>query len=139
MKKFVIITALIALAVVSSCKTTKEMPAEILTTTTWQLSSLNGNSINVGSYSRNLPYLTFTTDNKVKGSSGCNSFSGSYNLNDTGGMNISRVMATKMFCEGVNETAFFDALSKVNMSKTESEKLTLMNGVEEVMVFVPKQ
>jgi len=139
MKKFVILIIVIAISVFTSCSTTKAMPVEILTTTTWQLAEINGNGINVDSYKRGIPSITFTTDNKVTGNSGCNNFSGSYNLNDVGGMTISRVIATKMFCDGVNESEFFNALDKVTMSKTTKDKLTLMNGVEEVIVFVPKQ
>lgn len=115
------------------------MPAELLTGTSWQLSELNGNAVDASAYSRNLPYITFATDNKVTGNSGCNSFGGSYNLNDAGGMNISQVMATKMFCEGVNESDFFNTLDKVTMSKAKKDKLILMNGVDEIMVFVPKK
>jgi len=115
------------------------MPAELLTASTWQLSEMNGKSIDATGYSRGLPEVSFTTDNKVSGNSGCNGFSGSYNLNDTGGMNISRVMATKMYCDGVNEGDFFAALEKVTMSKAEKDKLTLFTGTDEILVFVPKK
>jgi heat shock protein HslJ len=115
------------------------MPAENLVGKTWQLSSINGKAVNAPASGRELPYITFTTDNKAMGNSGCNNFSGSYNLNDEGGLNISQVMATKMFCEGVDEGGFFDALDKVTMSKVEKDKLTLMDGTAEVLVFVSKQ
>lgn len=115
------------------------MPAQIITGTSWQVTELNGITIDPNSYQRQAPYITFNTANKISGSSGCNGFSGSYNLNDEGGMNISQIAATKMFCEGVDEKGFFDALNKVTMTKAETEKLTLMNGVDVVMVLVPKK
>jgi heat shock protein HslJ len=140
MRTYAIASLLILFTALMSCGNTKStMPAENLVGKTWQLSSINGKAVNAPASGRELPYITFTTDNKAMGNSGCNNFSGSYNLNDEGGLNISQVMATKMFCEGVDEGGFFDALDKVTMSKVEKDKLTLMDGTAEVLVFVSKQ
>lgn len=128
------VTAIIA----TSCGSTKEVePTAILTGKTWQLSSINGNAVNASAF-REIPYVSFTADNKIAGKGGCNSFSGSYNLNDEGGINISQIASTKMACDGVNENDFFMTLEKANMTKIDPDKLTLMNGVDEIMVFVPK-
>ena len=140
MKHYIIFSIFfIALSVVS-CKTGKAtMPAEILTGTTWELSSLYGKDLTPEIYSRGLPYITFGTDNRITGNSGCNTFGGSYNLNDEGGMNVSQVMATKMYCEGIDEISFFEALDKITVSKARKDKLVLMNGADAIMVFVPKK
>lgn len=140
MRTYVIASLLILFTTLMSCGNAKStMPAEMLVGKTWQLTSMNGKTVSAPASGRGLPHITFTTDNKAMGNSGCNNFSGSYNLNDEGGLNISQVMATKMFCEGVNEGGFFDALDKVTTSKVEKDKLTLMNGTAEILVFVPKQ
>ena len=126
--------------VLASCGSTQgTTSAAMLTANTWELSEINGTAVSASNYSRGLPNVTFTTDNKITGNGGCNGFSGSYNLNDEGGMNISQVMATKMFCEGANEGDFFAALDKVTMTKIDKDKLILMNGVDEVLVFIPKK
>lgn len=130
----------IAFGILTSCKTSQaSIPADILTATTWQLTHIDGKPLEASAYSREIPYINFTTDNKVTGNSGCNGFSGSYNLNDMGGMNISRVAATKMYCEGVKEGEFFEMLERVTMSKARKDKLMLFGGTKEVLTFVPKQ
>ena len=108
MKRFTIISIFTVLFALGSCRTSQSnMPAQLLTGTSWQVTELNGVAINPESYKRQAPYITFDGSNRISGSSGCNGFSGSYNLNDEGGMNVSQVAATKMFCEGVDEKGFF--------------------------------
>lgn len=125
--------------IAASCGSTKEVePTAILTGQTWQLSSINGTAVDASAY-REVPYVTFTADNKIAGKGGCNGFGGSYNLNDEGGINISQIVSTKMDCDGVNENDFFMTLEKANMTKIDPDKLVLMNGVDEIMVFVPKK
>ncbi|OYQ37233.1 hypothetical protein CHU92_08560 [Flavobacterium cyanobacteriorum] len=132
---FIAITVLIALA----CGSTKEVdPRAILTGSTWELSAINGNPANPSAFSRGLPYVTFTADNKMMGKGGCNRFSGPYNLNTEGGINMGPLTSTKMACEGVNENEFFAALEKAKIAKIDTGKLTLLNGVTEVLVFVPR-
>jgi heat shock protein HslJ len=136
MKRVIYIFAIAFAAL--SCGSTKEVePLAILTGSTWQLSTINGTSVDASAY-RTLPFINFTTDNKVMGNGGCNSFSGSYNLNDEGGINLSQLVSTKMACEGVNEAEFITTLEKANMTKIDPDKLTLLTGVDEVLVFVPK-
>lgn len=120
----------------ASCGTAKDANSEeILTGTTWELSSLNGTKIKASDYNREVPYINFSQDNKVSGNSGCNGFSGTYNLNDKGGINIGQVVATKMFCEGVKENEFMKAIDESDMTKIDTDKLILMKGVDETMVF----
>lgn len=124
----------------ASCGSAKEAdPIAILTSKNWQLQSINGSAVDASQYSRGLPDATFSSDNKIMGSGGCNSYSGSYNLNDEMGVNISQIISTKMACDAMaGETAYFDALNKVNMAKIDADKLILMRDVTEVLVFVPK-
>jgi heat shock protein HslJ len=127
-------------AMATSCGSTKEVePVTVLTANVWELSAINGTAVDAGAYPNGLPTAEFTKDNKITGKGGCNNYGGSYNLNDEGGMNISQVISTKMFCDGVAEADFFAALEKINMTKIDPDKLTLMTGVDEVLVFVPKK
>lgn len=128
-------------AAVVSCGSTKEVdPIAIITSTNWELKSINGKNAAEAGFAQGVPTITFTTANKVMGKGGCNSYSGSYNLNDEGGVNFSQVASTKMACENMaGETEFFATLDKANMTKIDADKLTLMNGLDEIMVFVPKK
>lgn len=132
--------AILLLCVLASCGSTKEAdPIALLTSKNWELQSLNGNAANASQYGRGLPTVTFSADNKIMGNGGCNGFSGSYNVNDEMGMNVSQIVSTKMACEGGNgESEFFATLEKANMVKVDADKLTLMNGVDELMVLVPR-
>lgn len=139
MKNLARLTA-IALIALTGCRTTQAtMPAELLVGTTWELAEINGKPVSVSSSDRPRAFINFSADNTVAGNSGCNTFGGSYNLNDEGGMNISQVMSTKMFCEGIDEQGFFGNLEKVTMSKAQKDRLVLYNGVDKVLVFVPKK
>lgn len=139
-KLFISLSLTILTLAVSSCGSTKETdPIALITGTSWQLSSINGQAPVASQYARGLPYINFTADNKVNGNGGCNGFSGAYNLNQEGGINISQVVSTKMACEGNGENDFFNALTKVNMTKIDDNKLVLLSGIDEILVFIPNQ
>jgi heat shock protein HslJ len=122
------------------CSSTKTgNPKKLITAISWELSSINGNEANASNYSRGLPDATFTTDDKLSGNGGCNRFSGSYTYDDKGNLTIGRLMSTKMYCAGDGEGEFMKALGAANMAKIENDKLTLLNGTQELMVFVPKK
>lgn len=139
-KTFLSYGAVMLTAITLSCSSVKsQQPGMVLTANTWELSSLNGKDATTSEFSRGLPYINFSTDNKITGNGGCNGFSGLYNASEEGDINISKVMSTKMYCEGVSESEFMQALNTVNITKVEADKLTLMEGVKPVMVFIPKK
>jgi len=123
-----------------SCNSTKEastsLPIDMLTATNWQVTEINGKAINKADFGNGAPTAMFTTDNKITGKGGCNGYGGSYNLNDEGGINISQLMSTKMYCENAKgETTYMQVLETVDAAKVEKDKLTLMKGVDAVLVF----
>lgn len=140
MKKIIVIFSIAATIGFTGCRSAKTtQPMDLLTQTAWELSSINGKKVDAASLPNGVPTATFDKEHKISGNSSCNGYGGSYNLNDEGGMNISQIMATKMYCEGSIENEYFKAIEKVNMAKVEKDKLTLMEGVDERLVFVPKK
>ncbi|MEL1245867.1 META domain-containing protein [Flavobacterium sp. DGU11] len=140
MKRFVLFFSITAAIALTGCRSAKAtQPMDLLTGTVWELSSINGQKVDAGSNRNGLPTASFNTELKISGNGGCNTYSGSYNLNENEGINISQVMSTKMFCEGSIENEYFKELGKVNMAKIDKDKLTLMEGVDERLVFVPKK
>jgi heat shock protein HslJ len=142
MNKFLTALGISALLLTASCKTTKDTTAspaiDMLTNTNWQLTELNGKALDAADFGNGAPTATFGTDHKVTGKGGCNGYGGSYNLNNEGGINVSQVVSTKMWCENAKgETAYFQALESVTSAKVEKDKLTLMKGVDPVLVFKP--
>jgi heat shock protein HslJ len=127
---------------ITSCKTAKDatssLPVDMLTATTWQLIEINGKQVLPADFGNGFPTAAFSVDHKISGKGGCNGYGGSYNLNNEGGMNISQLMATKMWCENAQgENVYFKALEGVNAAKVEKNKLTLMKDVQAVLVFEP--
>ncbi len=139
MKKSIAIFSIAVLAL-TGCGGAKSIHStDMITGTVWELSSINGKKVDAASLPNGAPTATFDKEHKISGNSSCNGYGGSYNLNDEGGMNISEIMATKMYCEGSIETEYFKVLEKINAAKVDKNKLTLMEGVDERLVFVPKK
>lgn len=136
MKKLLPLFAIVAL-IITSCRSTDTASSNaLLTAGNWQLESINGKKADAAEFKNGLPTANFAIDNKITGNAGCNTYGGSYNLNDEGGINVSQVFSTKMFCDGVTgEAKYLDALGKVNVAKIDKDKLVLLTDVEEVLVF----
>jgi heat shock protein HslJ len=104
--------------------------------TSWQLLQLGPN----GALSENLPTLTFSTDGKVSGSGGCNTFTSS--ATETGmHIKFGAIAATKKACsEQVNaqEAAYFKALEKAQTFENRATSLLInTKAFNEPLSFVP--
>lgn len=135
------LSAAFILVLTASCGSTKstDESVNLLTDINWQLKTIEGKDAVASNYNSGLPEATFTVDNKISGNSGCNRYSGSYNLNEEGGINMSEFISTKMFCPGNGEAEYLKALNTVNVAKVEKDKLVLYDGVKEILVFTPKK
>nr|WP_322623515.1 META domain-containing protein [uncultured Flavobacterium sp.] len=135
-KLFTILFVGITAVLISSCKSAHASgDSEYLTEGNWVLETINGKPASEVGFANELPNAIFTTDLKINGKNGCNSYGGVYNLNVEGGMNISKVFSTKMACPGNGEKDYMDALNSVNMAKINKDKLILLKDVKEVLVF----
>jgi len=140
MKRIVFFLSIISAIGISGCSSTKSIHGvDLITDRVWELSSINGKKVDPATQRNGLPTASFDKEHKISGNGGCNQYSGSYNLNDEGGINVSQVISTKMFCEGSIENEYFKVLEKINTAKVDKNKLTLMEGVDERLVFVPKK
>lgn len=141
MKKLMVTLGLMVFAVViTGCSSTKGRNAKnLLTSTVWELSTINGSAINTADYDRGIPDATFGKDGRLNGGSGCNRYGGSYTLEDNGKLILGEMMSTKMFCPGKGEDTYLKALHEANIAIVEKNKLVLLNGTKEVLVFVPKK
>lgn len=91
-------------------------------------------------YKIQMPYLNFVDHEKVAGNNGCNNISGGYSIKDknTIQFDTDKFAATRMFCQGVNEQAFKDALKSVNKFDVidDGKKLVLITGDIVTLSFV---
>lgn len=73
-------------------------------------------------------------DEKITGFGGCNRFSASIHI-DNNKLQIGKVAATRMFCEGVPENDFFTLLSEVNRFERIDKKLSLFGTENQNLIF----
>ncbi|MEI7826920.1 MAG: META domain-containing protein [Euryarchaeota archaeon] len=105
--------------------------------TTWKLTSL---AIETG-MNNTVPNTTVTAkfdDGNITGSSGCNNYGGSYQLNKTE-IKIESIRSTLMFCSdppGVmsQETTYLLLLKNVTAYTVSNDRLTLSNGLGDMQL-----
>jgi len=97
----------------------------------WFLSSLtlDGQAVDIPAGQQKIT-LQFEQDNKANGAGGCNSFGTEYKVSPDGKLSFSPIMSTLMACtEGMEqESAYFNALAKVEQFKVDGGKLTLSSA-----------
>ncbi len=98
---------------------------------TWKLVEINGLVIPPPDQSRKAPFMILNTfESRVTGSGGCNSFFGTYELQNDNGISFSAIGATKMACqEGVMqvESRFFQAFEMAKKFIVNNDTLSLVN------------
>lgn len=140
---------LISIPLLLSCKSTQnavkktehaqvetQEPSELLTESNkWILSEFNGQSPLDAGFSKRLPHLVINlNENKIGGYSGCNSFGGKATV-DKNSITFSQIFSTKMFCQGVPESEFFNLLSNTLEYEIANNTLTLRKDGKPLMKF----
>lgn len=104
--------------------------SEILYQQQWNLTVLNGQTVNPSSTA----HLLFTAGqiNRVAGSTGCNRLNGVYELSGTSSIKFLPIAVTKMACVDNNanetETKFLAALQQATAWSATTDELMLSNG-----------
>lgn len=127
-----------SLVFIASCSTAKNATgsASILDKN-WKLVELNGIAIESSEQYRKAPFMILNTSEKrVNGSGGCNSFFGTYELKNDNGITFSPIGATKMACQDVVmqvESRFFQVFEMAKKFMVKDDTLTLMNSDDSVV------
>ncbi|MBY0435302.1 MAG: META domain-containing protein [Cyclobacteriaceae bacterium] len=106
---------------------------------TWELTEMNGKIISSEGLPKGAPRIEFnTTESKVLGMGGCNSFFGTMDVKENE-ITIGALGATKMACSGLKiEEEFFSTLSGKGLTFLVAPPgLILKKGNERVMAFKP--
>ncbi|TDQ17558.1 heat shock protein HslJ [Algoriphagus boseongensis] len=123
----------------SGCSSSSQLnPITLLTGNPWALSSMMGGSLDLSKFPSGIPTLNFLDGGKLAGFAGCNNFSGGFSMENSG-LQLDPGAMTRMACPGTGEDEFMDALVKVKNFKVTKDKLTLLDGANELMSFVPKK
>lgn len=83
--------------------------------------------------------LTFKADGNVSGTTDCNSFSGAYDVVIDGSLSFGVLASTKKFCDGAQESEYFEFLRRVtSYAVSENELVLVIAGGETTMKFTAK-
>jgi len=110
----------------------------LLTGNTWELASLLGKNLDLSQFAGGLPTLDFGDVGKLAGFTGCNNFNGSFAL-EGDKLDLNPGAMTRKACPGTGEKDFLSALAKVKDLKIAKDKLTLLDGADELMTLIPKK
>jgi heat shock protein HslJ len=103
--------------------------------TRWVLAGMRGVAAQPESYMKGAPELTFGESPSLSGSTGCNSFNGSYILKGAD-LRLTPGAMTKMKCPGTGENDFLAALAQVTAYRIDGGMLVMLNQAgEEIMIF----
>lgn len=82
---------------------------------TWRLDHLGGTAIALDElFPNEKPTITFDVAGlRVSGSGGCNRYTGDFSV-DNHTIQFGQIASTRMFCQGVQEDAYFQTLAKIN-------------------------
>lgn len=108
--------------------------------TTWSLATLEGAKVTVAA-GHEAPSMTFSkADSRVFGSGGCNNFTGAFKATGSGGLTLSQVASTRMFCISDMETEdrFFAIFDKVRGYRIDGGTLYLTaEGGKTLATLIP--
>lgn len=139
MRSYRVVFLSLFILIMCGCSSSSTLnPLSLLMGNKWELSSLMGDAIAPGKFNASLPNLSFLEGGKLSGYAGCNNFSGGFSLEGTG-IQLDPGAMTRMACPGTGEDEFVSALGKVKNFQVSKDKLTLTDGVNELLSFVPKK
>ncbi len=128
MKKLLTIILLIGL--LTSCR--EKFDPKTLNNTHWVLQQLPGLILPADTKAT----LNFASELKISGKSFCNNYGGQVQVQDDK-IELKNVFGTKMFCQETAEaeSAYLNALSKVNQAKLVNNQLQLFDDNTLLLVF----
>ncbi len=118
------------LALLVSCKAQQVS----ITQVEWKLTKMGATDLSV--LDQPITITMDETTKKIYGHAGCNRFFGTYLSNDAT-ISFSGMGSTKMFCQATMpvESAYFEALKKIQSYKTEGGKLYLLSEGSVILEF----
>ncbi len=92
----------------------------------WKAIEINGQSIEPQENQWREPHFILKeANNRLQGNTGCNGIGATYQLNTENGIMISNIIATKIYCKNIPESAFLQALQNADNYTIEGDTLTL--------------
>ena len=105
----------------------------------WVLDNLGGASITTSNFPNGAPWMELKVGkSEMGGNTGCNGMGGTVYASSEM-IIFSNIIATKMFCENVDETRFLSALDNTGYWTIENERLFLFDAPGGVVLAVFKE
>jgi heat shock protein HslJ len=131
-RSVLVVVALMSFAVLAQSQTTRDLSTDqrVLTGTEWRLISFGPSGAEASLVAGTTVTLKFGEDGRASGSTGCNSYGGTYQVR---GDNISfgRLISTRRACLDQNanqqEQRFLSALEAANRFRLSSDRLTILS------------
>ena len=128
MKKSILLSTLLLLVILISCKDTKKVAENAtpeIPSGKYEIRVVQGKVLNTKQY------ISFVaSENKISGKTDCNGYTGGYTI-DKNTINFGPMTATKMYCEEhvmEAERSFFIALKNTATFVIDNNMLTLVSG-----------
>lgn len=102
----------------------------------WKVISIGGKDLNPAKLQNGLPRMIFHEDSKLSGSTSCNTFYGTYKLENSK-IELDPGSITKMMCDDNTEIEFLIALDEITVWKYDGNNVELLNDGKVVMILVP--
>jgi heat shock protein HslJ len=106
-------------------------PRDVLARTEWRLTSFGEAGAQSPLIEGTVVSIKFSTDGKVTGSGGCNSYGGQYRVHDEN-LSLGRLISTKRACAAQTvteqERRYLEALGSAGKFKLAGEQLTILYG-----------
>lgn len=129
--------SLVLIFILNSCNSSNPDLQTELKPKSYSVVSINGITLDSTQIEKGLPWLKFGEENKLTGFSGCNTFAGTYRIDDKN-IHLEVNSITKMMCYDVPEIEFLDALKKADIIVKQKNKLMLFHGETEVLKLILK-
>ncbi len=124
-----------------SCRSAKEIAGLSSISGEWNIIEMNG-AVVVPSPGQPFPFITFdTATGKVSGSTGCNNFMGSFDINaGPGNINLGQVATTRMFCPDMTiEKNTLAAFAQVRKYRKSGEQIALCNASNRPVLILQRK
>jgi putative lipoprotein len=139
MKKILLPVVLIGLLFFISCSSSKvQNNGGSLTANKWEVVTIAGKTLDANATKMGIPFVVFSSDSRFNGNTGCNTFVGTYKL-ENGKLSLEPGAITKMFCMDAPEMEFLSAIKQTNGYKIAGGELILLNKTTELMKFIPNK
>ena len=105
----------------------------------WVLQNLAGKTADNSNFPNGLPWMELKVNSTtMNGSTGCNTMGGPvYATSDK--IYFGNIISTRMYCEGVNEQGFFNALQNARTWTIENDRLFLYDAPGGIVLAVFKE